>query len=134
LLSDRRRTTAGERLYKMPAVLAALVALLSACSSESLPEPEPEVFHAGAFFAVGDSELALYRTLKALRIEGDTILFTTLYDVVPANFDEAREMAKRPSLPIRQELVSASEVLLLRQSVRVVWFRTLTKAEENRSP
>ena len=118
----------------MHALFAALMIALPACSSENLPPPEPEVRHAGAFFAEGTPDLALYRTLKAIRIEGDSILFLTLYDVTPANFDHARELAQQPSLPIRQELVAASEALLLKQQYRVVWFRTLTKQEENRAP
>jgi len=133
LLSETRHT-ASDRTHARRAALGVFIALLSACSSEALPPPEPEVYDAGAFFAVGDTELALYRTLKALRIEGDRILFTTLYDVVPVSFDHAREIAKQPSLPIRQELVSISEVLLERHPLQVVWFRTLTKAEEDRSP
>ena len=116
------------------ALFAALTAVLPACSSDSLAPPEPEVHHAGAFFAVGNSDIALYRTLKALRIEGDSILFLTLYDVTPSSFDHARDLAQQPSLPIRQELVSASETLLLKQPHRVVWFRTLTKPEEARAP
>ena len=115
-------------------VFAALTAALPACSSDSVAPPEPEVHHAGAFFAVGSTDIALYRTLKALRIEGDSILFLTLYEVTPSNFDHARELAKQPSLPIRQELVSASETLLLKQPHSVVWFRTLTKQEEARAP
>jgi hypothetical protein len=133
LLSETRHSL-RERAAARLAQFVALATLLSACSSDALPPPEPEVHHAGAFFAVGDPELALYRTLKALRIDGDTILFTTLYDVAPVNFDHARELAQQPSLPIRQGLVSASEVLLLRQPLQVVWFRTLTKAEESLAP
>jgi hypothetical protein len=117
----------------MRALLAMCLALV-ACSSESLPEPEPDVQHAGAFVAVGDPDLALYRTLKALRIEGDTIMFMTLYEVVPGSFDHAREVAKQPSIPIRQELVTVSKAQLVRQRHQVVWFRTLTKAEEDRAP
>jgi len=116
------------------AIFVALMAMGSACSSESPAAPEPEVHHAGAFIAVGSTEITLYRTLKALKIEGDAILFMTLYDVSPASFDHARDLAQQPSLPIRQELVTASEALLLKQPHSVVWFRTLTKAEEDRAP
>jgi hypothetical protein len=133
LLSETRYSL-RERASARLAQFVALAALLSACSSDALPPPKPEVHHAGAFFAVGDPELGLYRTLKALHIEGDNILFTTHYDVVPANFDHARELAQQPSLPILQILDSASETLLLRQRLRVVWFRTLTKEEEDRAP
>jgi hypothetical protein len=133
LHSETRRVTPRELPVKR-ALLALLIALAPACSSEDLAVPAPEVRHAGAFFAVGAGELQLFRTLKALRIEGDAILFTTLYDVTPADFDEARTIAKQALIPIRQELVTVSEVLLLRQNPQVVWFRTLTKAEEDRSP
>lgn len=131
--SETRHRHRGKRTAAL-ALFAALLAALPACSSESLPAPEPEVHHAGAFFAVGSPDLTLYRTLKALRIEGDSVLFLTLYDVTPASFDHARELAQQPALPIRQQLVAASETLLLKQQYRVVWFRTLTKQEEDRAP
>jgi hypothetical protein len=108
--------------------------LATACSSESLPPPEPEVQHAGSFVAVGDRELSLYRTLKALRIEGDTVLFTTLYDVAPGSFDQAREIAKQASLPVLSPLKVISRAEIVAHRHQVVWFRTLTKAEEDRSP
>jgi hypothetical protein len=119
---------------RIKCVVLALGVSLAACSSESPPDIEPEVQHAGAFVAVGDAELALYRTLKALRIEGDIIMFTTLYDVVPETFDQARAIAQQSSIPIRQELVTVSKAMLTRHRNQVVWFRTLTKEEENRSP
>jgi hypothetical protein len=115
-------------------VVALAIALGSACSSESLPPPEPEVQHAGAFFAAGDANLDLYRTLKALRIEGDTILFTTLYDVAPGSFADAESIARQSAIPIRQGLVTLSKTLLASHRHKVVWFRTLTKEEEDRSP
>jgi hypothetical protein len=114
---------------------AALLAIFAAaCSSESLPEPEPELRHSGAFFAVGSQPMELYRMLKALRIEGDNILFTTLYDVAPANFEEATAIAQRAEIPVREQLLVFSEVQVLRSSVKVVWFRTLTAEEEKRAP
>jgi hypothetical protein len=115
-------------------VLLAIALALAACSSESLPEPEPEVQHTGAFVAVGNADLELYRTLKAIRIEGDTVLFVTLYDVAPSSFDHAREIAQQPSIPIRREFILVSKALLVSQRHQVVWFRTLTKAEEDRAP
>ena len=114
--------------------LALAAVLFTACSSESPPPPEPELRHSGAFFAVSSTKIELFRTLKALHIEGDNILFTTLYDVTPASFDEAREMAKRPDLPILQTLLVFSEVQVRENPLQVVWFRTLTAEEEKRSP
>ncbi len=133
MLSETRFTSAPRRRAAM-ALLALVLASSSGCSSESLATPEPEVHHAGAFFAVGNADLALYRCLKALRIEGDTILFTTLYDVAPSSFEEARDIARAPSIPIRQTLVTISEALLTQNRLQVVWFRTLTKEEEDRAP
>jgi hypothetical protein len=96
--------------------------------------PEPEVQHAGAFVAVGDTELTLIRTLKAIRIEGDTVLFLTIYDVKPTSFDHAREIAQQQSIPILKELDLRSRAQIVGNPHQVVWFRTLTKAEEDRSP
>jgi hypothetical protein len=116
----------------MATALVAVVA--TACSSESLPSPEPELRQPGSFFAVGNPPADLFRTIKALRIEGDTILFTTLYDVAPASFEQAREIAQRKDLPIRQDSLVVSEVQVLRNPMKVVWFRTLTAEEAKRAP
>ena len=114
--------------------LFAICLALVACSSESIPEPAPEIQHAGAFVAVSDPQIVLFRTLKAIRIEGDTFLFLTVYDVTPTSFDHAREIAKQPSIPILKELDTRSKAQLMSSPHQVVWFRTLTKAEEDRSP
>lgn len=90
--------------------------------------------HAGTFFAVDDTKIELFRTLKALQIEGDNILFATLYDVNPTSFDEARAIAKRTDIPIRETLLIFSEAQVLARRLDVVWFRTLTAEEEKRSP
>ena len=111
------------------------VAFLTACSSESPTAPEPELKNSGTFFAVADKEkVELFRTLKALRIEGDNILFTTLYDVAPASFDEARAIAKQAHIPVREALLVFSETQVLTFPLEVVWFRTLTQEEEKRAP
>jgi hypothetical protein len=106
----------------------------TACSSEALTPPEPDIRNPGAFVAVGENKLTLMRTLDALKIEGDTILFTTFYDVFPTTFEHARELAKGPPLPIRDLLVSVSVAQIQAAPHEVVWFRTLTKAERDPSP
>ena len=122
------------RISRLSLVTALAAVLLTACSSESPLPPEPELRHSGTFFAVNNTKLELFRTLKALHIEGDNILFTTLYDVAPASYDEAREMSKRTDLPIRETLLVFSEVQVLANPLQIVWFRTLTAEEEKRSP
>ncbi|MET0594871.1 MAG: hypothetical protein ABW133_19375 [Polyangiaceae bacterium] len=123
------------RISKIGWIEAALAAVfMTACSSESPAPPEPTLRNAGAFFAVDDTKIELYRTLKALQIEGDNILFATFYDVNPTSFDEAREIAKRTDIPIRETLMVFSELQVLSKRLDVVWFRTLTAEEEKRSP
>jgi hypothetical protein len=132
LRSETSRLEADTSRRK-PLAFAVLIVLLGACSSEAMSPPEPEVGQAGAFIAVDSpAGLSLLRTLEAIRIEGDNLIFTTLYDVTPASWDEAREIAKQRTIPIRDTLVTISEGLLAGRSHRVVWFRTLTKEEEDR--
>jgi hypothetical protein len=109
-----------------------------ACASDTVPAPEPTLEQPGAFVAVDSDdtgEMTLFRTLSRLAVQsGETILFVTVYDVTPSDWDDAREIAKGHEIPIRQELTSVSRSLLLQESYRVVWFRTLTEAEEARIP
>jgi hypothetical protein len=78
--------------------------------------------------------LTLYRTLDTVSLPNDTILFATIYAVEPSSWDEAREMAKRHDIPIRQELQFISRASLSAYPSRVVWFRTLTDEEKERIP
>jgi hypothetical protein len=104
---------------------------VASCSSDAGPAPDPEVKQPGAFVAFGQGELTLMRTLEALSLDNDTALFSTIYDVTPTSFEEARALAQQPSLPIRQSLATGSEKLLQLVPHRVVWFRTLTRAERD---
>lgn len=113
--------------------LAVFIPAVGACSSDAAPLPEPTVRQAGAFVAIDRGGLELMLTLKSVRLDSDTLIFTTLYDVRPASFEHARELARQANIPIRQELVFESENLIQMLSHRVVWFRTLTRAEEDRA-
>jgi hypothetical protein len=118
--------------------LLLLSTALSACASDTVPAPEPRLEQPGAFVAVEDDEtgeMTLFRTLTRLAVQtGETILFVTVYDVTPSDWDEAREIAKGHDIPIRYDLTSVSRSLLVQESYRVVWFRTLTEEEEARIP
>ena len=105
---------------------------LAACSSDAAPIPAPDIKHAGSFVAFGQGELSLIRTLKAISLGNDVVIFATIYDVSPTSFDEARTLAQQPELPIRQDFTAGSENLLKAQPHEVVWFRTLTAEEANR--
>jgi hypothetical protein len=134
LRSETSRLEADTPRRKLLA-FAVISVLLGACSSEAMSPPEPEVAQAGAFIAVeSEGGLSLMRTLKAIRIEGDNVIFTTLYEVTPSSWDEAREIAKQRTIPIRDTLFTVSVGLLAGRPHRVVWFRTLTKEEEDRAP
>jgi hypothetical protein len=116
-----------------PLVLA--IALLPACATESLPEPEATLVTPGAFIAEDPSEgpIVLLRTLDTFASEMDTVLALTEYDVEPASFEEAAELAKLPELPIRFTITAASAKLLTEAGARVVWYRTLTDEERARA-
>jgi hypothetical protein len=109
---------------------------LLACASDTAPEPEPALNTPGAFVAVdeGKGALTLHRSLSTLRLENDTILFLTIYDVQPSSWAEAREISKRHDLPILHDVVTASMNQFPAGPHRVVWFRTLTKEEAQRAP
>jgi hypothetical protein len=116
-------------------VLPLLLALLPACASESLPEPEPTLETPGAFIAVehGPGDLSMSRTLETFQAQEDTILVLTDYDVAPASWEEAREIAMQPDLPIKVAVTAASGKQFSKSNYRVVWFRTLTEEEKERA-
>jgi hypothetical protein len=111
-------------------------AVLAGCSSDAPNEPEPALDNAGAFAATeaAGGELSLLRTLVVAHIHSETIVFFTVYDVTPSSWDDAREIAKREELPIRQPLFFDSRDRFTANPYRVVWFRTLTKEERDRAP
>lgn len=114
---------------------ALAIAALPACATESLPEPEPTLLTPGAFIAEdpADGPIVLLRTLDTFVTEQDTVLALTEYDVEPADFEEATEMAKLPELPIRFSITAASVNLLSKTDHRIVWYRTLTDEERERA-
>ena len=109
--------------------------LLPACATESLPEPEPTLVTPGAFIAEDpqNGPIVLLRTLDTFKSQADTVLALTEYDVEPASFEEAAELARLPEIPIRFTLTAASANLLAETDHRVVWYRTLTDEERARA-
>lgn len=106
--------------------------LLCGCSADAAPEPEPTLDTKGAFFAVvADSgDLELYRTLAVLGQGRDNdAFFVVPYLPTPETFDEARELAKDPSLPHR-DVVALGRRAITSREWRVVWFRSVSIEEE----
>lgn len=118
------------------ALAFACAALVSACSSDDAPEPEPTLETPGAFVAVKEDtgSMTLLRTLDTLTLQDETVLFITIYDVDPSGFADARELAKRHDLPLRVEIQFKSEGPIVSRPYRVVWFRSLTDEEKERVP
>ena len=136
----RRRSPAVVRgtLAKVATLAGAVAALsVAGCSSDAAPEPEPDLRTRGAFVAVdeGGPGVALYRMLDTLVLEGQSdVYFVTHYDVAPADWDAAREVATHHDIPIAEPLDAFSESTFPAGPHRVVWFRTLTDEEEGRVP
>jgi hypothetical protein len=125
------------------AIASAALALVcatgaSGCASDAAHAPEPDLMTAGTFVAVvGYDEpghITLIRTLDHLELENDALLFMTVYDVHPSSWDEAREMAKSHDIPIRLEIRIEPIDVVTGSPYRVVWYRSLTQAEEDRVP
>ena len=106
---------------------------LSACSADSVPEPEPTLYTVGAFVAVdqGQDALTLFRTLAVLG-DGSTsdALFLTRYGVQPETYEEAAGLAKRRDLPASEEVTILRKGYFDRHDWRVVWFRSLSHEEQ----
>jgi hypothetical protein len=112
-----------------------LALAVSACATESLPEPEPTIYTRGAFVAVRTEggAFALFRTLDTFEVEDDTVLLQTRYDVDPRTCEEARELATDADLPVRELVTVSSGNGIAASEHCVVWYRTLTEEERSRA-
>jgi len=104
---------------------------LTACSADAVSEPEPTLETPGAYFAlVVDGEYQLHRTLAVLASGSqDETLFVVPYVATPRSFDEARELAKNPTLPPR-DVIAMGRRYVVQREWRVVWFRSVGAEEE----
>jgi hypothetical protein len=110
----------------------AFVLLVSGCSADHAPTPEPRFDTPGAFVALVDDtgQMALLRSLVLVPIQReDELLFAILYAPQPTSFEHARELAQRESLPISQTKYTIWSEALAELEHEVVWFRTLTPEE-----
>ncbi|MDI1451027.1 hypothetical protein [Polyangium sp. 6x1] len=116
----------------------ASAALAAACASDALTPPEAHIDTPGAFVAVEGydepGELTLVRILDRLQFEEARLLFMTVHDARPETYDEARELAKDHDLPIRELIRIEPDTVVTQSPHQIVWFRTLTKQEQERVP
>ena len=119
----------AEMAFRRALLLSALS--LAGCSADAVPEPEPTFNTRGAYFAlVVDGEYQLLRTLLVLaRGSQDETLFVVPYIARPDSFDEARELAKDPTLPTGQ-VTAIGHRYVVQREWRVVWFRSVSPEEE----
>lgn len=107
------------------------------CASDDLTSPEPALETPGAFVAIdgydAENEITLIRILDRLTLESETLLFYSIYDVKPDSWQQAREFARDPNLPLRTEIDAQPRAAITFHPWRVVWFRTLTEEEEQRA-
>jgi hypothetical protein len=112
-----------------------LALLLSACSADAVDAPEPELETRGAFVAVaadGGHGFELFRTLTVLGDGGeDDVLFFIRYAALPRSFEEARELAQDPELPVASDVTLIGKRYVHSRAWKVVWFRSLTEAEQS---
>ena len=103
--------------------------LVAGCSADAVPPPEVSVENPGAFVAISvDGKIGLFRSLGTVVYFEETFVVELVYDVHPASFDDARELAKNADLPLPKHVrYEAESKLPPHQSV---WFRTLTVAEK----
>lgn len=122
------------RWMTMMLVWTAMV--LSGCASDDIKVPEAELTTPGAFIAVRgyltDRDMTLIRTIDRLDFEFETLLFFSIYDVAPKNWEEARDLAQQPNLPLEQEIDAQPTGAITQTEWDVVWFRTLTVDEQRR--
>lgn len=133
----RSGASAVARAWAKRAATVGAAFVLAACSADAAPEPEADFHTRGAFVAVdeGGPGLALYRTLDTLALDDQAdLVFVTLYDVAPADWDAAREIAKQHDIPVDEPIDALSEAGFPAGPHRVVWFRTLTDEEKDRVP
>jgi hypothetical protein len=122
--------------WSWAAMVVALGIATTGCASDDVKLPEAELGTPGAFIAVDgydvDDEIRLIRTIDRLNFEVETLLFFSTYDVKPKNWDEARELAQQPNLPLRIEIEAQTTNAITEHAWQVVWFRTLTDDEQGR--
>lgn len=116
------------------ALVSALAAPLLGCTSDPDVDPVLTVDTPGAFVAVdeGRGAITLHRTLDTMTVEGDRLIFLTVYDVAPETWEQARLISLRRDLPLAEEVTVASRKAFPGGPHQVVWFRTLDDAERER--
>ena len=109
---------------------------LAGCSADAVEEASPTLETLGVFVARQDVTAGgyrLFRILYVLKVQpAETALFVTAYAVVTNTIDEAREAAKRPSLPLLLPVDVLSERQFAAVPHEIVWFRSLNEEERAR--
>lgn len=127
-----------QALLRNLCLVSSSAALAAGCASDALTPPEARIDTPGAFVAVEGyyepGELTLVRILDRLQFEDARLLFMTVHDARPETYEEARELAKDPELPIRELIRIEPDVVVTQSPHQIVWFRTLTKKEQERVP
>lgn len=117
-------------------LVIALGLATSGCASDDVKAPEAELGTPGAFIAIDgyevEHEFTLIRTIDRLSFEVETLLFFSTYNVKPKNWEEARELAQQPDLPLLRAIEAQTTNAITIHPWQVVWFRTLTSEEERR--
>jgi hypothetical protein len=115
------------RIARRALTLGVLLAC-TACSADDVTLSQPTLETPGAFVATqapGANGFFLLRTVVALKLEGDVVLFMLRYPQMPATIEEARALAQGPALVSTDVQLLLAKDLTLR-GYEVVWFRTLT--------
>jgi hypothetical protein len=119
-------------LVARPSALAKIVALAAffagGCSADAVVPPEPEVETPGAIFVMHADEvgLQLMQTQGSTGLGmGDIILFVDIFQAEPVSFEEARALARDPSLPVRTKDYFITLRTVLSAPHEVVWFRSI---------
>ena len=115
------------------AMLLGLVLATSACSADDVTLSEPKLETPGSFVATEAPDghgFLLLRTVMALKLENELVLFMLRYPETPATLEEARALAQGGTLATMDVQLSLAKDLTVR-GYDVVWFRTLTAEERD---
>jgi hypothetical protein len=121
-------------MRRAAALYFAIAPLVLGCSADAAFEPEPTLETPGAFVALENQQgtFDIVRTLASIEVgQDEKMLFFKSFVPSARDFDEARELARDPALPVSDSLVLVQRSDILELDWKVVWFRSLSQEERD---